>query len=309
MLFRSAIVSAEAAPEIAAQTAGALPADGSGCSEGFPRSLTAALGGEAADIAGLPASYKQAARALEQKFFHGAGKVYSCAETAAAPQGGRYPTSLEERLMEALKQHDMGRALETVDQFIEEMREAASAAAIRFFAGELVVQAAMELRKVKSLPIESDWLHDWRKRLESSETVKVLRDRMREWLSGVVERIRRDEQAATPMAKALEYMKTHLHRNISLHEVAEHVGMSPAYFSTMFKQEHGKNYIDVLVELRMKKSLKLLEETGMTVAQIGRLAGYESYRYFTKVFKDHFGVSPTEYRAQLNGGRRITSAW
>jgi len=70
------------------------------------------------------------------------------------------------------------------------------------------------------------------------------------------------------------------------------------YLRKRFKQEMGESPLEYLTGLRMERARKLLaarRETGYTVAQIARMCGYEDALYFSRVFKKHYGCTPTAF--------------
>ncbi len=70
------------------------------------------------------------------------------------------------------------------------------------------------------------------------------------------------------------------------------------YLRKRFKQETGQSPLEYLTALRMEQAGKLMaqrRETGCTVAQIARLCGYEDALYFSRVFKKHYGCTPTAF--------------
>lgn len=86
---------------------------------------------------------------------------------------------------------------------------------------------------------------------------------------------------------------------LSLDAVCAQLGVSTAYFSTMFKRETGQGFVGYLTDLRMEKALELLNTTDEKTYQIAASIGYEDPNYFSYVFKKRFGVSPSKYRASI----------
>lgn len=86
---------------------------------------------------------------------------------------------------------------------------------------------------------------------------------------------------------------------LSLDTVCAQLGVSTAYFSTMFKRETGQGFVGYLTDLRMEKALELLNTTDEKTYQIAARIGYEDPNYFSYVFKKRFGVSPSKYRASI----------
>lgn len=95
-------------------------------------------------------------------------------------------------------------------------------------------------------------------------------------------------------------IKNYIHKeyrgDLSLIDVAQAVGLAPAYVSHVFKKETGKGIVEYVVEEKMKYAKMLLKDKSMKVVQVARSCGYENQSYFNKLFKAHYGVTPTQYR-------------
>ncbi len=98
--------------------------------------------------------------------------------------------------------------------------------------------------------------------------------------------------------RASDYIKEHLDQNLTLQKVAEYVHVNPNYLSEMFKRQLGINYIDFVTTERMEKAKLLLASTEAKIGEIAKSVGYEDIKYFTKLFKRHASLTPTEYRNQ-----------
>ncbi len=99
-----------------------------------------------------------------------------------------------------------------------------------------------------------------------------------------------------PTEKAIQFIESHYAEAITLEDVADHVGLSPNYFSKLFKNELGKGYAEYLAEYRIEKSKKLLAETAESVKEISARVGYPDQKYFSKLFRKVTGIKPSEYR-------------
>ncbi|MDF2925668.1 MAG: two component transcriptional regulator, AraC family [Paenibacillaceae bacterium] len=122
----------------------------------------------------------------------------------------------------------------------------------------------------------------------------------------VIEHIREHEGVSEEqiIAKAKEYIWGAYSKEISLEDVSEHVYLSSGYFSKLFKQYTGENYIDYLIRIRMEKAKELLETTVYKTFVIGEAVGYPNTKYFFRLFKKYTGLTPSEYR-NLYSGREI----
>ncbi|QUI25362.1 response regulator [Vallitalea pronyensis] len=96
--------------------------------------------------------------------------------------------------------------------------------------------------------------------------------------------------------KAKGYINEHVYSDISLNEVADYVHLSPVYFSRLFKEVEGMNYINYIVAARIKKSQELLKNPSLKIYEISEMVGYQNVRYFYKIYKNFTGETPTQYR-------------
>ena len=98
----------------------------------------------------------------------------------------------------------------------------------------------------------------------------------------------------------LAYIDQHYNEDIGLNELADRVGMSPAYLSVLFKNEVGMSYVKYLTNLRISRAKDFLKE-GRKVYEVSELVGYHNYRYFSDTFKKYVGQTPKAYTMQVWG--------
>lgn len=99
-----------------------------------------------------------------------------------------------------------------------------------------------------------------------------------------------------PIFEAKQYIDAHFAESISLEELADHVHLSPAYFSVIFKKEAGQNFSDYLALRRIQTAKQLLRTSDLSVAAVGEAVGYQDNRYFSRIFSKLVGVKPSQYR-------------
>ncbi len=115
-------------------------------------------------------------------------------------------------------------------------------------------------------------------------------------LSGsAAEDSREDHACIVETAKA--YIQQNYQEPISLSMVADAIGVSVGYLSSLFHRKAGEPYIKYLTRMRMEAAVRYLEEhPGMLVSDIAQKTGYIATKHFLYVFKKYFGFTPTEYR-------------
>jgi len=102
----------------------------------------------------------------------------------------------------------------------------------------------------------------------------------------------------TLVVKAMTYMESRYSENISLKEVAEHVSISTYYLSRLFKRETGKNFSEYLTDYRMDKAKEYLVDSDMKLYEIADQIGLSDPHYFSRTFKKHVGLTPSQYREE-----------
>lgn len=104
---------------------------------------------------------------------------------------------------------------------------------------------------------------------------------------------------ATEEWNYIKYVNTHyMEEAISLEEVAARFGVSVFAVRHAFRRRLGKNYLEYVHQLRIRRAATLLKATDMTVAEIAYDCGFSSLRSFTRVFKEITGMSASSYRKQ-----------
>lgn len=99
-----------------------------------------------------------------------------------------------------------------------------------------------------------------------------------------------------PIQKAEQYIQLHYMKPLTLEEVGKYVGLNPAYFSSVFKQETGMSFLELLTTVRIRKAKELLMDRERTIRDIADSVGYQDEKYFSRVFKKTVGLTPSEYR-------------
>jgi two-component system response regulator YesN len=114
----------------------------------------------------------------------------------------------------------------------------------------------------------------------------------------IQEQIRSEIDGIIP--KVLKFLNNNYFANITLDDAAKSVNLSYHYFSKVFKDEVGKNFVDYLTDLRIEKSMGFLENNKLSIKEVCHKIGYNDPNYYCKIFKKITGMTPTEYRSVAN---------
>jgi len=111
----------------------------------------------------------------------------------------------------------------------------------------------------------------------------------------------RESQSDSVVKKAQAYIQENYSHDISLDDVSRAVNISPYYFSKVFKDEAGENFIEYLTRIRVEKAKELLEKPDLSIKAISSLCGYSDPNYFSRLFKKQTDMTPREYRIKYSG--------
>ncbi len=96
--------------------------------------------------------------------------------------------------------------------------------------------------------------------------------------------------------KIIAYIENNYSRDISNSEIAEIIGYHPYHINRLMREYTGVTLHQYIIEYRLKKTQEFLINTSFYINEIAELCGFNSAYYFTHIFKQKFGVTPTEYR-------------
>ena len=96
--------------------------------------------------------------------------------------------------------------------------------------------------------------------------------------------------------KVKNYIDDHYKGDMSLEQLANHVGMTPTAFSRYFKLRTGKNLSEYIVDIRLGHAARLLVDTTDSVSEICWATGFNTLSNFNRLFLKRKGCTPTEFR-------------
>ena len=112
----------------------------------------------------------------------------------------------------------------------------------------------------------------------------------------LMETAQEEKTYSAQVREALQFVDSHLGEAITMREVAEHIHTNASYFSVLFKEQTGLTFSDYLTRRRIQRAKELLTNTQLSIADIAEQVGYQTAKYFVKVFRSHENLSPSQYR-------------
>lgn len=122
-------------------------------------------------------------------------------------------------------------------------------------------------------------------------------------ISAAITEARRDSKEMV-IFKCLAYMEEHYMEDLSLESVSAVFHFNSSYFCHYFKSKLNINFSQYLTQIRLTKAKELLELSNDKVYQVASQLGYQDVKYFNRVFKKEFGLTPEEYRSIARSMKR-----
>ncbi len=97
------------------------------------------------------------------------------------------------------------------------------------------------------------------------------------------------------------YVTENYNKKHSLNDLSNRFNIHPTYICDLFAKHYQSTLTIFITNLRMREASRLLRETDMPLKEIASFCGYPNYYHFGKVFKIHFGKSPSQYREESMG--------
>jgi AraC-like DNA-binding protein len=114
-------------------------------------------------------------------------------------------------------------------------------------------------------------------------------------------RHRKSRKSEQRILASIEYITNQYAAPHTLEELACNAGLSVPHYVTLFRQQTGTSPIRYLTRVRLRHACELLDLSDKPVADIARSVGYEDAFYFSRVFRNSTGHSPTTYRKLHKG--------
>ncbi len=267
----------------------------------LPITVTTGAGEPAHGLARLHSSYRQALEAVEGKMFLGKGTVIKYEEARREPEmlDARTLNTRMEALFKAMQEYDLVRIY---DEF-ENLFQSLSALRSKFTVLNLSNYIVWNLERRLSLLNENLFellgieLHNLDVLLQF-ETVGDIRSWLVHRIYEISEKLREKNNSANGkfIRSVVHMIHERMGENMTLKDFAQHFSFSPSYFGHLVKEKSGRTFNELLVQLRMERACELLKEPGIKIYEVADQVGYRYLPYFSRQFKDKFGMTPLEYR-------------
>ena len=242
------------------------------------------------DIAGLPGVFGLTARRLEQQPFSGASP-----RSAALPEVSNSLDIQDEKvLMDALAEMDIIK-IKTLLQDIFSRYTSASGCLSQQIIFQLL-QLGIRFQKEKGLEFLKDTDAEFRNMNFSAMSQDAVFRLLSDYFVKIVEH--NPEYGISHYSFHIQNAILYIHQNykedISLSSLADRLHISPTHLSRLFSKEVGTSFIDYMVPYRVDKARQLICHSNLDLKTIAEQAGFHSYNYFLRTYKEKTGHTPTQ---------------
>ncbi|MUG66105.1 response regulator [Paenibacillus campinasensis] len=262
--------------------------------------VTVGEGGDAHKLEDLHQSYEMAVRALDYKMFRGKGRWIMYHEVPT--ENREEVESLDIRLdalFKAMASYDLVGIHDEILAIQHLAANIRSTFTVRNLAMYIILKLDEHLHTMhedlfRILGIELKNLDI----LLQFETLDDIFSWLRMKVFEISEQLkfRKASKNGRLIEEMIDVIRDRMHENITLRDMANRFSFSPNYLGVIFKEETGHNFSDYVIKLRMEKAKSLLVTTKLKIYEIASLTGYQYLPYFSRQFKEFYGMTPLEYR-------------
>ena len=263
--------------------------------------ITMGVGKRKEGIESLDIVYDSAKHALELYLTGGERQLYSDKKYEQSDENKLDRYSWEKRFTKGLVEEDKQAVIKCIDDFyggyvsgdcknIKDLHRLH----LSFFV--LIIKT---MRSYKQEEVVEDEFY-WYSKIQKLDSIDEMRSYLMEKIDTCFDLI--ESKANNSNHKVIlmgkQFIEENIGNELTLNATAEYAGVSPAYFSKIFKEEVHENFIDYVTERRMKIACDLLA-SNMKTAEISEKIGYHDIKHFYKKFKSYIGVTPSQYRKKI----------
>lgn len=130
------------------------------------------------------------------------------------------------------------------------------------------------------------------------EDVEKLHHEMVLTFAKTMRELKKNNGSSLYIRKSIDYISSHYQEQIKVADIANFLGLSEKYLSTLFKKETGQTLVSYIEHVRIEEACSMLTYTDMSYAEIAESLSFNSHSYFTKIFKKNIGMTPMQYRVK-----------
>lgn len=262
--------------------------------------ITVGIGGVHKGLGGIRKSYLESVNALSHRYQNGANSIFSYDSISTEEKTyGFYSAEINEIILNHLHQRNSEHTLEIIESVFKE-------ADLKHFSDtykrminmsiislllSYIVKAGKNIGDVYPDQFDPFSVFNTQSDEEQRRFIKVTYAKAFEYL------VQHSDSRTSQVAReAQKYIKIHYSNpNFNIDDISKHLLVNQTYLRKMFKEAMGNTISEYQTKVRMEAAKHLITEGQYKLSAISEMVGYNDPGYFSKCFKNYYGVSPSEY--------------
>lgn len=152
------------------------------------------------------------------------------------------------------------------------------------------------LKERKIFISQCDWMQAGDGNGDSIKSLDAMKQYIRRNVEEVSEILKTQSAKNSITEQIKQYINQHMEEELTRETFADMFYLNPDYLAKLFKKETGISLGSYLVGQRMERAKQLLAASDLKINEISIQVGYDSFSYFSKIFREYTGMSPNEFR-------------
>jgi two-component system response regulator YesN len=264
--------------------------------------ISLGIGNSYSDIKDIHYSFKEAMEALKHKLYYGNGSIISYKDIMN--NQGSYVDILvdwKQYLIDSINLQDAKKAegiLRDIHNLLKNNNRY-NIYYIRKLSMEIILIISLTLydknEELESIYTKRENLFDY---IQQLETLDDIFDTLIDICVNIIQYLneKRERKNKSTINNIIRYINENIDQEITLEKIAQRVFLTPNYIGHIFKEEMGISFSEYVTQSRMEFAKKLLKQSENKIYEVSLKVGYKNPHYFSKLFKQYTGFTPSQYK-------------
>jgi two-component system response regulator YesN len=267
-----------------------------------PFTVSIALGNEFEDLSLLPSFRDQLLSLLQFRIIKGGNNIFQLdlIKNISNEKPKGITSSVykhTQQIIHALERGAEEEAIKSLQDFFSEIEVLSSPVSIQEAVHYLFIRIVNRWMEHDGFGEDPYLLTEALQLTKHAANFSQLKDSVRHWILTIMKKMKLlTADHPNPIQQAKEWIKSNFGENITIKKIAHHVHMNPTYFCEYFKTQTGETVLDYVTKSRLEKARELLGTTDLKIYDISCQVGYQDTKYFSRLFKQWMGQTPSQYR-------------
>jgi|GEM_PF-2019877 Response regulator containing CheY-like receiver domain and AraC-type DNA-binding domain len=244
--------------------------------------------------------YLQAKKQIELSEFYSKPDEKLKSESSSDPSNAVSISKAKEDIRNALTKIDPEKCIKIMIDFMDHLEEYRFVKDIvQDSVSEIYIYMINHMYDLKLLPSEVN--NDINYINRQIHSLNIFAD-LKHWVINQLSKIKTNfhhEKSENLIKLIAIYIENNFEKDLVLGDVAKHFGISEGYLCRKFSKETGIHFKEYINLLRIEKAKYLLTTTNIRLTEICEKIGFANVEHFSRVFKEHIGISPNLYKRSL----------